>query len=99
MKDRETCVHTQSYRLDRAELFEATFRDAEERNRAAEEESFRFFKRGGHFWTPTREMLVDHIWCDTETRAHFRTQICNIHIALCLEGAAIVALCVTLLLR
>lgn len=86
------------YSLRGAKLYCAKDEDAKRCSEAYERDAFRNAQNNGTFWTPTRQMLIQHIRGQIDTHDSFRRSIRNLTFAVSCEAGAIVALLVRILL-
>lgn len=86
------------YSLRGAKLYCAKDEDAKRCSEAYERDAFRDAQNNGTLWTPTRQMLIQHIRGQIDTHDSFRRSICNLTYAVSCEAGAIVALLVRILL-
>lgn len=99
MNHRTTRIGTKSYAVNLGEgLRTATVDDFENLSYAAEVESFMFFKNRGAFWTPTRELLMDHIYDEISTHGDLQDKVRFLSCVLAADTALIVVLFILLLL-
>lgn len=86
------------YSLYGARLYNAKPEDAKRCSDAYERDSFKHMQDCGLSWTPTRQLIVEHIRGQIDTHDSFRRSIRNLTYAVCCEAGAIVALLVRILL-